>query len=750
MAGLALSGLASGFDWKGIVDQLIEVSRAPQNRLRREKTELATRTTALNEVKSAVATLKSSVGSLGSETALLKKAASIANPDSRWKATAGTNATPGEYSFQLLQTATAAVVRGKKIGQTTPVVGGSLPYLQDAPAGRPFASGTFTVGGHVIPVDITTDTYSSIASKIVQRTQGTSNPYSAYYDAATDKFTILSIAVPPQDILLGSGSDTSNFLQLMDLSSTTLIGQNRTSGRDLPLASNQRLRDAGIDSGWININGEDIYVDRNSRLSNFIGQIQSAPGISDARISGSRLLLDSAGALTVSLPNPAPDDDENGTPDPVSNVLHVLGLISNDENNVAPTNSYGLAVDFAPGIVGGPPIPAQVTSGTLGKVNLTASLANANLGTALNGPTTGSFYVNGTEIEYDTTQDSIQAILNRITSSSAGVLASYDLANDAIILTNKNTGQVETFVTTENPVDADNDGAADGGDADDAGLVDALFGLAAGSSPGRAGFLTLVAGRNAAFSLNGGGILTSRSNIFNETVHGISGLEIDASAQSSISQAAGDAPVTEKITVKGDPSAARDAVNTFITNYNALQAVIEKHTKVTYSDGKVTTGVLAGSREMADVSRTLRQELFRNIGFSGSIQRLSDMGVTSSGIENVISLSNSALLESKINTDASGVLDYFGNSTNGLITRLNRLLGDSSTDVSAASGKIGIQLTTIQKQNTSLDKQIAEFERRLESQRQLMESSFIAMERAQSKFQQQSSYLQRTFASNNK
>jgi flagellar capping protein FliD len=160
--------------------------------------------------------------------------------------------------------------------------------------------------------------------------------------------------------------------------------------------------------------------------------------------------------------------------------------------------------------------------------------------------------------------------------------------------------------------------------------------------------------------------------------------------------------------------------------------------------------VLAGSREMADVSRTLRQELFRNIGYTGTVQRLSDMGVTSSGIENVISLSNSALLESKINTDASGVLDYFGNSTNGLITRLNKLLGDSSTDVSAASGKIGIQLTTIQKQNTSLDKQIAEFERRLESQRQLMESSFIAMERAQSKFQQQSSYLQRTFASNNK
>jgi flagellar capping protein FliD len=359
------------------------------------------------------------------------------------------------------------------------------------------------------------------------------------------------------------------------------------------------------------------------------------------------------------------------------------------------------------------------------------------------------------------------------------VIASYDLSNDAIILTNKSTGNIATFVTTDDLTTQGRPGR------DDAGLVAALFGptpdvggdgtlftpddvnagldgtlgTADDISPYFAN-LTRVGpiARDAVFRINNGGEITSRTNVFDESVHGIAGLTVDASRQSALvatydslsNTYSNPSSVTEKVTVKGDPSAARDAVNTFITNYNALQAVIEKHTKVTYSDGKVTTGVLAGSREMADVSRTLRQELFRNIGYTGTVQRLSDMGVTSSGIENVISLSNSALLESKINTDASGVLDYFGNSTNGLITRLNKLLGDSSTDVSAASGKIGIQLTTIQKQNTSLDKQIAEFERRLESQRQLMESSFIAMERAQSKFQQQSSYLQRTFASNNK
>lgn len=738
MAGLALSGLVSGFDWKGIVDQLIEVSRAPQNRMRREKTELAARTTALNEVRSAVSTLKSSVTSLGSESALLKKAASIASADSKWKAAASTAAIPGEYNFQLLQTATAGVVRGKTIGQPTP--NGDV-LLQNVPIGRTITSGNFSINGHVINVDITSDTYNSIANKIEAQTLGTSNPLTAFYDSALDKFTIVSGS--GQSILLGTAADTSNFLQAMDLSSASIFGQTRTGGRDLstvPLSLGSPLSSMGISDGWITVNGTDLYVEPSAgdTLNNFLNQVRNAvPGIVNASLVGGRVFFESTGALQFSLPDPAPNGD------PVSDVLHELGILTNDENNQAPTSNYGIPLGFQGTPGAGSGLPAQRTSSTLGKINLNTPLnsADTNLGTSLTGTTTGSFYVNGAEITYNTSQDSIRDILDRINGSSAGVSASYDLANDAIVLTNKTTGQLETFVTTQNL-------GSGGGGTDDAGLVDALFGLAAGTSPSRAGFSTLSAGRNAIFSINGGGNITSRSNVFDETVHGISGLTVDATAESGFALGAGS--VTEKVSVKGDSSAAREAVSTFISNYNSLQAVIEKHTKVVYADGKVNAGILAGSREMADISRTLRQSLFQNVGFTGSVKRLSDLGVTSSGIESVISLSNAALLESKINTDADDVMDYFTNATSGLIPRLNAILGDSSTDVSAASGKIGIQLNSIQKQNTSLDKQIADFERRLDSQRQLLESSFIAMERAQSQFQQQSAYLQRTFAGGNK
>lgn len=765
MAGLALSGLASGFDWKGIVDQLIEVSRAPQKRMQREKAELSTRTNALNEVRSAVSTLKSSVGALGTEAALLKKAASIANPDTKWKAAAGTNATQGEYSFEIVQTATTSVVRGQNgIGKNTPS-GNTL--LSEVPLGRPIRSGTFTVNGAVINVDITVDTYNSIAQKITSATAGHTNKLTAAYNAGVDKFEIASAS--SQSILLGSASDTSNFLEAMSLVSATFVGEQRVGGRDLTqspvITAGSFLSGAGVTDGWVSLNGVNFYVEPSvgETLTNVLGYLRTAPGIVSANISGNRLTFDSTVPLTFGQPDPAPNGD------PVSNFFHVLGLIESGEN----THPSAPAIVDLPTTLAGGSSSGFASSSALGKVNLNTPISSVstNLGSTLGSATTGSFYVNGAEIAYDTNVDTIQIVLDRITSSAAGVIASYDPSGDAVILTNKVTGNIATFVTTDDQTSAGRPGR------DDAGLVVALFGPAPDPGgdtqlftpddintglDGVSGtpddivpfFATLTrvgpVARDAIFRVNNGGEINSRSNIFNETVHGIRGLTIDATSQGSIDKAAGDTPVTEKITIKGDSSAAKEAVNDFISKYNALQSVIEKHTKVTYADGKVTAGVLAGSRELADISRSLRQSLFRDALGSGSIRRLADLGVSTSGIESTLSLSNAALLESQINTEGAAVLDFFTRSSSGLIPRLNALLGDSSTDVSAASGKIGIQLTSIQKQNTSLDKQIADLERRLESQRQLMESSFIAMERAQSKFQQQSSYLQRTFASNNK
>jgi flagellar hook-associated protein 2 len=208
---------------------------------------------------------------------------------------------------------------------------------------------------------------------------------------------------------------------------------------------------------------------------------------------------------------------------------------------------------------------------------------------------------------------------------------------------------------------------------------------------------------------------------------------------------------TQTITVGSDTTAAKDAINDFISKYNAVQGAIEKYTKITVDGTKVSSAVLAGSRELASMSRELRKILYENgkdaagNDLTGTVKRISDLGVGFSGIENTISITNSTTLDSRLSSNAEDVINYFATATNGFSARLGSMLDRLTSDSSTTPGVFKVQLDNITKQNKSLDKQIEDVERRLASQRALLESSFIAMERAQSGFQQQSAYLAKTF-----
>jgi flagellar hook-associated protein 2 len=569
--GLALSGLASGFDWKSIVDQLIEVSRAPQNRMRQEKTQLSQRTNALNDIKGLLSSLKSSASSLSSEEALLKKSATFRDPNTDWTASAASNTPSGTYQFTFVSEATTSRYLGSANIATAIDPTDALSSIS---VGRTLTAGTFTVDGVQINIS-TSDTLNDVLGEITGNVPGVT----ANYNAGTDQIELVKSG--GGTITLGASNDTSNFLQAMRLTSGTA-----------PVSS-------------------------------------AAPGLSSPRLTGA---IDSA--------------------------------------NLTAWGSSGVS---------------------------------------------SSFKINGVAIDYNSGSDSIQSLLNRINASEAGVTATFDLSSGRFLLTNKETGNVGIAVTE------DVDGLA------------AAMGLTSG---------TLTSGVDAVFSVNGGGNLTSRSNTLDETVHGITGLSVTANSAG-----------TETVTVSGDSEAAKTAINDFIAKYNAVQAAIEKYSKVTVDGEKVTAAVLAGNREVSQISSDLRRMLFvtGNDGsgnpLEGDVKRLSDLGINFSGIESTISITNSSLLDSRLLSSADDIFDYFASDTNGLVDRLDSYLDRLVTDGGTAQGSLKTQLDTITKQNKSLDTSIANFERQLESQRALLESSFIAMENAQSIFQQQSAYLSRTFNS---
>jgi len=356
------------------------------------------------------------------------------------------------------------------------------------------------------------------------------------------------------------------------------------------------------------------------------------------------------------------------------------------------------------------------SSATLGSLSFSGPIASANLKTQ---PTLASstFLINGTSISYNTATDSLQDLITRINDSAAGVTASLDAASGSFVLTNDTTGNVGIFVS------------------EDTGGMAASLGLTTGS---------LTNGSDAAFKVNGGAVsLTSRTNTLDSTSHGITGLSVTASSIGS-----------DTVTIASDSTATKAAINSFIESYNSVQSTIEKYTKVTTVGTKVTAGILSGSRELAEISKSLRQMIYKEgSGVSGSIKRLSDIGVGFSGIENTISVTNSTLLSSKLADYASDVSSYFNTKktvgttpVGGLIERMDYLLGNLVSDSGTAKGSIKTNLDSLTKQNKSLDNQIADIDRRLEAQRSQMEASYIAMEKAQSMYQQQSSYIAKTFA----
>ena len=568
---MALSGLASGFDWKSIVDQLIEVSRAPQNRMVKEKSTLASKSNAINEIKGLVSTFKSSLTSLVSEESLFKKSATFKDTSTNWTSSASKDTPAGEYKFNLLTTATASKLTGS--GDLVADIDTSAD-IADISVGRTIKGGYFTVNGEKINI-ATTDSLDDIFGKILGQT-GVVASYSG------DQIHLSS----GSPISLGASNDTSNFLQAMRLSGSGVL-----SGGSYEVAT-------------------------------------TAPGLSAPR-------------LNVSL-----------------NSSNLSGLT---------------------------PVAAGVEE---------------------------TLIINGESISYKST-DTIQDVLNRINNSDAGVTAIYDLAAGQFSLTSQVTGNVGITVTDSGT-----------------GTLGAAMGLV-GQIP--------TLGDDATFTINGGGVLSSRSNILDETAHGIEGLSVTANSTGE-----------QTLTVAGDYTAAKESLNDFISKYNAVQNAIEKYTKVTVSGDKVSSAILAGNRELSSLSRSLRTTLYTaGAGISGSVQRLSDLGINFNGIEPTISLTKSTDLESKLATAADDIAEYFSTSGTGLLDRIDTLLSGYVSDSGTATGGFKAQLDSITSQNKSLDKQIEDVERRLASQRSLLESSFIAMERAQSNFQQQSSYLAKTFSNGN-
>ena len=104
---LGLSGLASGFDWKSLVNQLTDVERAPQKRLRSDQSLIQNRNQAYSSVKTQLNVLKNRLDNLSSDSVLQARKASVSDT-SILTATAASGVSTGTYELNITQLATAS------------------------------------------------------------------------------------------------------------------------------------------------------------------------------------------------------------------------------------------------------------------------------------------------------------------------------------------------------------------------------------------------------------------------------------------------------------------------------------------------------------------------------------------------------------------------------------------------------------------------------------------------------------------
>lgn len=344
----------------------------------------------------------------------------------------------------------------------------------------------------------------------------------------------------------------------------------------------------------------------------------------------------------------------------------------------------------------------------LGRVRLTDTLSSAKTSTAISdgGSGTGKFTINGVEITFNASADSVQNVLDRINNSNAGVVANYDSQNDRFLLTNKNTG--DTGISLQ----------------DNTGNFLAATGLLGG---------TLAHGKNLLYTVNNGAQQISTSNTITEDSSNITGLSLTALDTGNVT-----------VTVSSDTSKIKTAIQTFIKDYNTAQSYIQTQTaSSTDANGKVTAGILAGDIDASKIATGLRTLSFSPIsGLTGTLDQLASLGIKTNGKDNTITLDDSSALDNALATNLNSVQSLFADATNGWGTKLDTYLTNTVGD----DGSLTKHQDSLSKQSSDITTQIANYEKTISADVATWTKAFQAMEQAQSQINQQLSYLSRAFS----
>ncbi|MBT7027718.1 MAG: flagellar filament capping protein FliD [Verrucomicrobia bacterium] len=419
---LGLSGLASGFDWKSVVDQLVEVERAPQRRAQREQYEVSEKNRILSLIKDELGALQNKSKVLKDSHLYQSRTTSVSD-STIGSSSVSSGAALGNYEFEFFQKATTGSQRGGvdagKVVDSTAVIGSNG-------FGVGITTGTITINDEIITVE-TTDTLATLFTKVTTA----DSDLSMAYDTSADKITLASSS--GSVLVLGSSNDTSNFLvaaRLNNNGTSSVTSSYKLGG----ISQASELSSANFNttlvgnSGSFRVNGETVTWSSSDSVGAILASItQSGAGVV-ASYDGvnDRFLLsnNTTGDIGISL------EDVQG------NFLQATKLASEPINaNGAQSASTSVSVNNSAGYaIGASSITVDATSAALSngaKIyfengGIFTLDADATLGaTTLSGTLTGATLTND-ETGYKSGTFNISSAVS-LTSSAAATAKSVQI-----------------------------------------------------------------------------------------------------------------------------------------------------------------------------------------------------------------------------------------------------------------------------------------------------------------------------------
>ena len=635
-----------------MVDQLADVERAPQRRMRVEQNTIYKKNSAYSSLKSQLTSLKTTAETLKDTD--LYDSRTVTSSESHMTATADAGTSSGDYRFEIYQMATSA----KQLGATD--VGAAVSTsaaISSAGLSIPITAGTVTVQGAQVTVD-TDDSLTTTLDAIKTAVGGSFD-----YSVSGDKVTLTDSSA----IVLGSASDTSNFLQSLRLTAngtSSITSSDKLGGIDLSQTMDEaNLTDgAGSASGEFSINGTSItYASTDS-------------------------------------------------------IINILDAINNSEASVYanydPVNDRFLLTNKTEGDVG------ITLSDTSGDFLAKTRLLTANSGGLARGNNliykvndTGPLVSRGNAI--DQNSSGLQGLAVTATKANgAARISSVDTSGETVTTENSHGYSTGDTVTLYSP------GTIPGGLSSDTTY-----------------YVRVTS--NTTFSLH-----ASQA----DSEAGTGSVDLTG-AQSGDVYFLNNKPTIATISIQSDTSTIKNKIGGLVSELNKIQSMIAALTaSSTNADGKVSLGVLAGEPLASEISRELRSTGTDDVsGITSTIKRLESIGYATSGYTNQIELSDSTKLDSALRDNLGQIKTLFTTTTYGIgnafYTYLDNLLDDD--------GSLATTLENMTDQMTDIDKQIAVHERRVKSNREALIRSFVAMETAQAKINQQMSFLSARFNNKN-